>query len=110
MDLPFEPLFDGKAAGEIAQRKLVVKFKEQVRTWLREKILAGNFSGVDGGKGDCRDEACCHHEFRGAANVPLTNEEIEITVAAHRGVAVRPDREDRTFDDQCGAACRSKLI
>src|ERR1700687_2518371 len=110
MDLPFEPLFDGKAAGEIAQRKLVVKFKEQVRTWLREKILAGNFSGVDGCKGHCRDEARCDHEFRGAANVPLTNEEIEVAVAAHRGVAVGPDREDRTFDNQCADSRRSKLI
>jgi hypothetical protein len=76
---------------------------------LREDIgLTG--TKIACGEGHCGDEACCNHEFRGAANVPLTNEEIEITVAAHRGVAVGPDREDRTFDNQCGDSRGSKVI
>ena len=45
-----------------------------------------------------------------AANVPLADEEINVAVAAHRGIAIGPDREDRALHDECADSCRSKLV
>ena len=47
-DLPREKFFEGKPAGKIAQREIVVQLDEKIRIGLGEKILAGNFAGIDG--------------------------------------------------------------
>jgi len=49
---------------------------------LEKKILARNFASIDGGERDGGGVTCSAHQFRGAANVGLANEQIQVTVAA----------------------------
>jgi len=56
------------------------------------KILAGNFPGVEHAAAR-RLVAAGNHQFRGAANVAPTNEQIEIAIAAHCWITIGRTRE-----------------
>ena len=45
-----------------------------------------------------------------AANVALANEQIEVAIAAHRGIAIGLHRKHRPFDDQGPDSLQSKTI
>jgi hypothetical protein len=109
-DLAFEEFFEREPAREIAQREIVVQLDEQLRFRPGKKILSGDFSGVDGGDGNSSLVTGREHQFSGAANVALANEQIEVSVAAHRGVVVGLHREHGAFYDKRGDFLRGELI
>ena len=73
-----EEFFDGKRAGKIAQREIIVQLDDQLRVSLGEKILPGNFAGINGTEGNGCLVTCSQQGFCGAADVSLADKEVEI--------------------------------
>ncbi len=109
-DLPSEKFLKGEPAGKIAQRSVVVQLDDEFRIRHGEKILAGNFSGVNGAERDRRHEAEGAHHFRGAANVLLTNEQVQVAIGAHRRVTIGLHRQYWPFYDQSANSFRGEAI
>src|SRR5580693_993957 len=99
-NLTREEFLDREPAWKIAQREIVVQFHEQLRLRPTEKILAWDFAGVDGAKRNLRTVTRGDHQLRGATNVALANEKIEVAIATHSGITVSLNREHWPFHDQ----------
>ncbi len=73
---PRETLFERQGSGKVAQREIVVQLDEQLCVAIGEKILAGNFAGVDGADGNGCHVTCGQQQFRGATDVALADEQV----------------------------------
>jgi len=109
-DLSREKLCKRQTTGKITQREIVVQLDEEFRIRLGKKILAGNFPGVDSAEGDSRQKAASAHQFRGAANILLWNQQVQVAVAAHCRIAVGPYRQDRPFDGYRANSMSAELL
>ena len=89
-NLAREEFFDGKRAGEITQREIVVQLDHELRVGLRKKILSGNLASINGAEGNSCLVTRGLQGFRGAADVSLADKEVEIAVVAHGGITVKP--------------------
>lgn len=88
----------GERAGKIAQGALGVQLHDGVRALAQKKKLAGNFSGGGRREGNLGGKTAILHDARGARNVAVVHEEVEIAVLAEAGVAEGLRRKHRAFD------------
>src|ERR1700756_3884948 len=100
-NLPRKEIFDGKRAGKIAQRQIIVKLHKQFPIKLTEKILPRNLACANGVECNRGLVAKSNQQLRSARNVALADEQIEVAVAAHTWVGISLDSQDRSLDDQC---------
>src|SRR5260221_12033658 len=62
-------------------------------------IDAGDLPGIDCGERNSGRETVSAQQFRGAADVALANEEINVCIATHRRIALGEHRQDPHFYD-----------
>ena len=109
-NLPREEIFDGQRARKISQGELVVQFNKQLRIGFGEKILPRNFARVDGAEGNGRLVAGGDQRLRGATDVSLPDEQVQVAVAAHCGIAIGLHGQHWPFDDQRADVLRGEQL
>src|SRR5215472_2904601 len=68
---------------------------------MGEQVLARNFAGINSGEWDRCLVAGRNHQLRGAADVALPDQEIEVAVSAHRWIGVGFSSEHRPLYREC---------
>ena len=100
LDLPAEELLDGKRPGMVAEGFLGMQLNEKFGAGMAKDVFAGNFLRLNRSDGNARFVAESEHQFGGAKDVAIANDEIEIAILTEAGVGIAALRENRAFDHQ----------
>src|SRR5208337_1022567 len=103
-------ILDAHGPRIVAKGAFGVEFDEALRAGAFEEIFAGYFSGLNGAFWNVRIETQGDHVLRCRQNIAVANDQVEIDVAPHRGVAVSQERNQRTFHEQRLDAGSSKIF